>query len=766
MLQAECPMSASLRNSLAVRFLLTIAIITFVVMGIGTLISFTITNRTITASTKIQLQRQVEGAIQHMEMWLESERVQISALGREKTFWQSLGSDQEPGEARQLVESRLSWLGLSFAYFSSVNLFDAAGEIVVSDLLEEELPLLQVKQPLIQRALAGELVVTPVFKSQHNDRYVFAIYSAVTHQGDTNGVLYFEYDLVAISDLFFKELKTGREGYTFVIDSSNDVIIQPDEKVISSNELATQFGDATQIKERFLKYVNGSSEMFAYAGTIDFLDCSLLLNIPYSEILEPARELGKVNLLNTVVTLVLIVCMITLLWRKEIATPIAEITRGIDEFHNGRLEFPVSTQFRNEFKTVAESFNSMAVDIEESTVSIELLKQEQRNQQIILDSMIIGILIVDQNENAMMINSSLLRILGREDEKIDIRTLFEQTREGSQIFRDLKTNKHQELEFINEQGIEYSLLRVVQSISLSRVEVFLTMFVDITSQKAAEKEQKQLEQDIQAAGRLKAIGTLAAGVSHEINTPIQYVGDNVRFLSEAMADLMAVVETYKAEFKDCKERGRCSAKISAIETKEDEVDLEFLREEIPLSLQQTLGGLDNVARIVLAMKTFSHQGDETMAPLDVNMAIENTLILSKNEWKLLARVEYIAGKNIPEPNCFAGEINQVVLNLIVNAAHAIEAKGLEQPLETERITIKTFVDQGYVCITVSDTGIGMTEDIKARIFEHFFTTKEVGRGTGQGLTLSYQVVVEKHKGQLLVESSPGNGSTFTVKLPL
>ncbi len=366
----------------------------------------------------------------------------------------------------------------------------------------------------------------------------------------------------------------------------------------------------------------------------------------------------------------------------------------------------------------------------------------------------------------MMINSSLLAILGSGEQGDGGTELFEKTRKESHVFSDLKKNKHLEIEFINLVGKEYSVLRVVQSISLNHADVFLVMFVDITDQKRAEKEQKNLESDLLAAGRMRAIGTLAAGISHEINTPIQYIGDNVRFVSEGVTDLLDLISTYRVELKECKGQGHCVAKRAVIEAKEEGADLDFLKEELPLALTQSRNGLEQVSRIVLAMKSFSHQGDENMVPVDVNQAIENTLMVSRNEWKLLAQIDTTLDNTIPSPECIAGDINQVLLNLIVNAAHAIEAKQLDNPLDSEVISIKTFFIDDYVCITIADTGVGMTEEVKSRIFEQFFTTKDVGRGTGQGLSLAYQVVVDKHKGQLLVDSTYGNGTVFTVKIPI
>ena len=260
---------------------------------------------------------------------------------------------------------------------------------------------------------------------------------------------------------------------------------------------------------------------------------------------------------------------------------------------------------------------------------------------------------------------------------------------------------------------------------------------------------KRLEQQLAHAQKLESIGQLAAGVAHEINTPIQYVGDNARFLEGAFTDLVRFAE------------GREPMAL----TGEDRATMEYLQTEIPKALGELIEGVDQVARIVRAMKEFSHPGPIEKMPIDINRAIESTITVSKNEWKYVADVTTDLDQDLPPVSCVAGEFNQVMLNLIVNAAHAI-AEVAKASGTKGSIHICTRMAGPSVEIRVKDTGCGIPHTIRNKIFDPFFTTKPVGRGTGQGLAIAHSVIVQKHHGAIEVESEPGQGTTFVIQLPL
>jgi signal transduction histidine kinase len=202
----------------------------------------------------------------------------------------------------------------------------------------------------------------------------------------------------------------------------------------------------------------------------------------------------------------------------------------------------------------------------------------------------------------------------------------------------------------------------------------------------------------------------------------------------------------------------------AIEEAERKADLEFIASEIPRAIEQARDGMQRVAKIVYAMKEFSHPDSAEQVAIDVNRAIETTLTVARNEWKYVAEMETDFDASLPSVACYAGELNQVILNLIVNAAHAM--KGKIKDGEKGRITIRTRARGDSVEIAVTDTGSGIPEAIRARVFDPFFTTKEVGEGTGQGLALAHSVVVKKHGGKIWFETETGLGTTFFLHLPI
>jgi len=279
-------------------------------------------------------------------------------------------------------------------------------------------------------------------------------------------------------------------------------------------------------------------------------------------------------------------------------------------------------------------------------------------------------------------------------------------------------------------------------------------------------EETRLEAQIAQLQKMEAIGELAAGIAHEINTPIQYVGDNLQFLQGAVADVIRLVQTLEAACESGKEAAIPPEAQADIRRIRDEIDLDFLREELPQAIEQALEGRDRVAAIVRAMKEFAHPGDDSLTPVDINHAIENTLAVSRGEWKHLAEIERNLDPAMPSVPCYPGSFNQVLLNLVVNAAHAIAEKRNAGNAENGTITVATRVCGNTAEVVIGDTGNGIPAEIVHRIFEPFYTTKDVGKGTGQGLALAHAVIVEKMKGRIEVDSAPGEGARFTLYLPL
>jgi signal transduction histidine kinase len=279
-------------------------------------------------------------------------------------------------------------------------------------------------------------------------------------------------------------------------------------------------------------------------------------------------------------------------------------------------------------------------------------------------------------------------------------------------------------------------------------------------------ERKNLESQLLHSQKLEAIGQLAAGIAHEINTPAQYVGNNVQFIKGAFLDLLAVVESARALASKAKKECPKLEDIKALERIMAERDVDYLAEEVPGAIAQTLEGVERINTIVRSVKQFAHPGASAMAPADLNESMQSTATVSRNEWKYVAELALDLDPALPYVVCMIGEINQVVLNLIINAAHAIADAKKADPERQGRITLSTRLAPPWAEIRVGDTGTGIPPEVQRKIFDPFFTTKEVGRGTGQGLTISRSIVVEKHKGQLFFETRPGRRTTFVVRLPL
>ena len=289
---------------------------------------------------------------------------------------------------------------------------------------------------------------------------------------------------------------------------------------------------------------------------------------------------------------------------------------------------------------------------------------------------------------------------------------------------------------------------------------------DITALKQAELERQNIDLQLRQAQKLEAIGQLAAGIAHEINTPTQYVGDNTRFLKDAFADIAKVLHSHDELLAAARQNALTPEMLERAGEVLTASDLDYLFTQIPSAINETLEGVDRVTKIVRAMKEFSHPGGREKTTADLNKAIESTVTVARNEWKYVADLKLELEPDLPLVPCFIGEFNQIILNLVVNASHTIGDMVKKNPGTKGVITVRTHHDGDQVEVRISDTGTGIAEAHRARIFEPFFTTKDVGCGTGQGLALVYNSVVKKHGGTVTFETETGKGTTFIIRLPI
>lgn len=266
-----------------------------------------------------------------------------------------------------------------------------------------------------------------------------------------------------------------------------------------------------------------------------------------------------------------------------------------------------------------------------------------------------------------------------------------------------------------------------------------------------------LQRQLALAQKMEAIGQLASGIAHEINSPIQYVINNIAFIQQAYTDIHPLLH----EINRIKHYTLPSTCVDLI----DKIQFDYLVEEIPQSLDEAFEGINRVATIISALRRFSHPGEGEKVLTDLNQALESALIVCRHEWKYVAELVTDYAQNLPEVPCFPDQLNQVFFNLIINAAHAIEASQKNAPDKRATITVGTRLCGDMVEISIADTGCGIPKELNSRIFEPFFTTKAVGKGTGQGLAIAHDIIVQKHGGKIAFTSEPGKGTTFFLHLP-
>lgn len=333
----------------------------------------------------------------------------------------------------------------------------------------------------------------------------------------------------------------------------------------------------------------------------------------------------------------------------------------------------------------------------------------------------------------------------------------------------LLTSAAQEIDYESMADVA---MPVTGSIETRRLGSIMNKTLDSIRMAVRSKEELfetklSLESRLHQAEKLESVGRLAAGIAHEINTPTQYVGTNIDFLSDASKDINILLKELVKLIATAHKDGKLADDFA--DTAKDyfeTADWEFLQEEIPKALAQSQEGLRRITKIINAMKNFSHPGSGKLEPSDINLGIQSTVILATNEWKYAADIDMQLDNTIPLIPCYPDELNQVFLNMIINSTHAIAEYNLKNSEKKGLITIQTGRSDKYVHIHITDSGGGMPDEIVGKIFDPFYTTKDVGKGTGQGLAIAHDVIVNKHRGSIDVQTELDQGTTFIISLPI
>ena len=446
--------------------------------------------------------------------------------------------------------------------------------------------------------------------------------------------------------------------------------------------------------------------------------------------------------------------------------PPAEIAALVDDVNGMQLRLADSYRQVEQALGEREQLNH---DLRELTGQLDL-KVRERTAELADANAVLGdifralpgaLFVADQAGTIRLFNDTAATLLGRSVTGLSGLSIAE-------VFDAADPLPIAEIQALKSQGSVLRAERLIVTGSGERIPTLVsaTVFPDGDGNVAGLRtvciaidirDRKKLEVELHQAQKLESVGRLAAGVAHEINTPVQFVSDSVHFIREAMGELAALIQRYRGV-------PTSAAEAAALAQAERDADLDYLLENVPKALDRSLDGLNRVAVIVRSMKEFAHPDQREMTSVDLNQAIQSTLVIARNEYKYVADVETDYG-DIPRVTCYAGDINQVILNIVVNAAHAIgevvsgtEARG--------RITVQTRRDGDSVVVSIRDTGRGIPEAIRGQIFDPFFTTKDVGKGTGQGLAIARSVVSERHGGELTFESETGQGAAFFIRLPI
>jgi len=474
---------------------------------------------------------------------------------------------------------------------------------------------------------------------------------------------------------------------------------------------------------------------------------------------------------------IVLVALFSYMLGSILTSQLKHLQRGAREVAAGNFGYQIDARGRDELSDTASSFNAMSDALEIYSSELETARRKaeagrakaESTLEDAIESLSQGIVIFDRHEKVLHMNSAYPSLYGEEREAVKhAKNLEEINRIVEKTAKDIEDQAAESLEakFQRTRLLDNGrfILSTKRPTSTNGVVLVET---DVTSIFEAQEKARQLELELMHAQKLESLGTLAGGIAHEINTPIQYIGDNLRFIETSLADYAAVLKSHETLVAKLAEGGVALTEDvrTAIEDYRmtvEERELDFLIEEAPVAAKQSSEGVEHVGNIVRAMKEFSHPSSKEMAPVDLNRVVERASVVCSNEWRHSAELNLNLANDLPMVEGLEGELNQVVLNLLVNAAQAIAEKGSD----LGRIDLSTESDDKSVILTISDTGIGIPPDIQKRIFDPFFTTKDVGVGTGQGLAITRDVIVNKHDGDITFETSESTGTCFKITLPL
>ncbi|WP_051676925.1 ATP-binding protein [Maridesulfovibrio frigidus] len=580
-------------------------------------------------------------------------------------------------------------------------------------------------------------------------------------KADMQGIAYFveKYKSEARQDIQASSQRFQGDFFVFSPSDVSDIKGHNADCPLTDEQARVVMKDLKESEDmRFEGTLKGSTLLLCEARYFAEWDWVVGYTIPEKTTEQYLKPIYQATILAVFVVGLALTLLIGFLTRRFITNPIGILERSAQDIAAGNSRASILINSRDELGALARSLEDMVEEIQlretDLTQSRAILLEAERLADL-------GAWNWDIQSDSWTCSDNWLRIHGLSNPNLSLHEV-------------LKIAHPDDLQSISkavsksvEQGLPFSLeYRVIRPDTDEIVHIHKNGEVELDSFGNAVRlygaaqnitRRKEMEQRLALAQKLESVGQLASGIAHEINTPLQYIGSNLKFMKGAFSELEEAFHVCKQGLQEYDDTKAAEA-VSIVKEA-----LELLQELKPASTE-SIDGVNQVSTIVQAMKRFAHPDVNSIRAIDLNETVKNTVAIAKNEWKYVSDVELDLAEDLPYISCNHGEINQVLLNLLVNASHAISQK-VEGSPGKGRITISTQHHNNELVLSVKDTGCGIPEGIKNRIYDPFFTTKEIGKGTGQGLAIAY-AIIEKHNGSINMDSTEGEGTTFTVRLPL
>lgn len=572
-------------------------------------------------------------------------------------------------------------------------------------------------------------------------------------------------DLATLDSLVQQALKNN--GLVFVrIRNAGGLVLSEDG---NPADLQAAFKPITQVSE-----ISGQRIDFAApikVGDEYFGQVEIGLS---SQLLDHLVSSGTKRLLSIAAMEIILVAVFGFFLGSILTSQLGELNNSAKRVAAGEFGYQIDVTGNDEVADTARSFNTMSRALLDHANDLKAARDRAEAGRIHAENLLYdamnsvsqSIFVIDDNHNIEFINKTARNMYAINwtniEEGTNVDNLIDELSAITDSERSLADVREERLVRLRNQDMHQSwqsrlkdgstILHTQRPMSDGGVVLVDT---DITELYATLEKNKKLELELIHAHKLESLGTLASGVAHEINTPAQFINDNLRFMRESFDPLRELLTKIEA-----------GAKLD-IEKELEDVDWEFVKDEVPAALNEAICGIESIGKIVRSIKEFSHPDDDELQVYDMEKLLETAVTVTRPQWRHSAKLSVNCETDDTNVECYPGEISQVLINLIVNAADAISENNAKQGIENAlgEINLVLRHENESLAIDVIDNGGGMPEDIQRSIFDMFFTTKPPGQGTGQGLAISKSIVEAKHGGELKVQSSLGKGTHFTILFP-